>query len=238
MASDDFNRADEVLTTPWHPTSANFEVLNNEIAVTTNTDQFAYYASAAASNDQYAELAPGLTNSAKDGGPAVRIDTGGAITGYLFDGNGTGILGKHLAGSFTTIASGFARTTDSVAFACVAGDVLRIEVQGTTLRVYWNGVQLKDGSNNTSWTDSSISTGQPGVFIFDEAFDNFVGGDLGGATNATVDMTGVLAASTAAGLVPVPAMLIAPTIAGATASVVAPPKPRPAAPFSEINIRL
>lgn len=39
-----------------------------------------------------------------------------------------------------------------------------------------------------------------------------------GGTNATVDMTGVLAAS--------------------TASVVAPPKPRPTAPFSEINLRM
>lgn len=39
-----------------------------------------------------------------------------------------------------------------------------------------------------------------------------------GGTNATIDMTGVLA--------------------GATAAVVAPPKPRPAAPFSEINVRM
>lgn len=64
-----------------------------------------------------------------------------------------------------------------------------------------------NGSDQASISGTTVVTGSDPAWTFG------VGG-----TNATVDMTGVLAA--------------------ATASVVEPPKPRPEAPFSEINVRL
>lgn len=67
------------------------------------------------------------------------------------------------------------------------------------------------GSVTATYTSSGAGRGAAFVASFKAS-----GG--GGGTNATVDMTGVLAA--------------------ATAAVVAPPKPRPAAPFSEINVRM
>lgn len=91
-------------------------------------------------------------------------------------------------------------------------------------------IEASAGSYTVGGTQSASSSGQVGAIAVLAA--------AGGGTNATVDMTGVLASATGAGLVPTPGLAFAPGAAAAAAAVVAPPKPRPASPFSEINVRL
>jgi hypothetical protein len=78
-------------------------------------------------------------------------------------------LNRVINGTITGIAS------FNATFA--AGDVLRLEAQGTRLRVFRNGIQL-----GTDYTDSSLPSGQPGMCLFGTgaAADDWAAGALGG----------------------------------------------------------
>lgn len=184
VASDNFNRADESpLAAPWTVQGANNLVLQtNTVGKLAASDHYSYYAGAASSADQYSqasEVSAGIV--AHDWGPAVRVKGAGAASnqaeGYAFDAyqwNGSNFAGliKHVGNSFTQLTAGI-----SAAYAF--GDVLRIEAEGQALRGYRNGLLL------TSHSDPSLTTGQPGLFVFDvnvgaTAIDNWSGGDLGG----------------------------------------------------------
>jgi hypothetical protein len=90
----------------------------------------------------------------------VKLDAGGAKTTEL---------GKQVSGTNTVIHS------EGVSWS--NGDILRLEVSGTSLSVWQNGSEL----TNFASTDASISSGTVGV-IGDQVgtIDDFEGGDLGG----------------------------------------------------------
>lgn len=131
-------------------------------------------------------------------------------------------LYRNINNSFTLLTSGTQEWTN--------GDKLGLEILGSGATVTINGYR----HNGTSWsnfatysdTDANritaagyIGTGISDVSPFPCRLDDFGGGTVSaGGTSRTIDMTGVFSA--------------------ATAAAVAPPKPRPANPFSEINVRL
>jgi hypothetical protein len=111
-------------------------------------------------------------------GVCVRMSTS-ANTKYVFFTDGTAtaetFVRKVVAGTETNLFT--------VGVAFTAGDVLRLEVSGTTLTAYKHGVSVGSGS------DSAIASGNPGIAIYNAtgAFDDFEGGDLAaGGSNANL----------------------------------------------------
>lgn len=105
-------------------------------------------------NDHYSEVTFNATdNTAADVGSGVicRATISGSINYYVAVGSASGyIVGKMVANSFTSLSTGTGTTF-------TAGNVLRLELQGTTWRVKKNGTQFATG------TDTSLSTGGPGI---------------------------------------------------------------------------
>lgn len=177
-ASDDFNRPDEspISTSGgWSLKRSTGSGFPNTFSIVSNKaqspgDAIHFYTGAAKTADQYAEL---IANSATnpDGGPSVRIDTNLASdTWYTYDNFFSGgEIWKVVSGSITNIVVHNASDTLSTQ--------IRLEVEGTTLRLYYAGIQ----SLNTPVTDTSISTGQPGMFGYNSThpFEDWKGGDLG-----------------------------------------------------------
>ena len=124
------------------------------------------------------------------GGPIVRASgTWGAstFTGYLLSlDNGTGVDAV-VNNSGITILTGLGTTW-------TAGDIARLEVEGTTIRVYKNGGQIGSVSNG------AIASGQPGFCGFDSAspssgdlsLDDFTADNIAAAvTTRTLLLLGV-----------------------------------------------
>jgi hypothetical protein len=171
--TDDFNRADGSPGSNW--TSITNEtyspvISSNQLIPSAGhtTRQGIFYNAAAAPNDQYSQITV-VANATNNDGPAVRVSDS-AETFYCLVGTvgtpGSLIFRKVVAGSLSQIGS-----TISTNFA--NGDVLKLSVVGTTLTAYVNG------SSVGSTTDSSISSGQFGIFMYGSGspiIDNWEGG--------------------------------------------------------------
>ena len=178
LATDTFTRADNLdLGTDWDvPTGGSaFQLLNNAAAPRNpDTDAVESNNSATWPNDQYAQCAATVsgTTSTAGPGPAVRIATG-ALTLYRcvvsHAASNNVELAKIVSGTYTQLALRTQAWTD--------GDVLRLEVAGTTLKVFRNGTQM--GANVT---DSSIASGRAGIgfssVTTSASLDNWEGGDF------------------------------------------------------------
>lgn len=177
-ASDDFNRANETPLSGggvWAQagtTGPTVNLTSNAAVSTGNGDQFYKRTGAAASADQFSQSTK-PTGTDPDEGPACRI-TGSAITGYFAEMAGSAGILKHLSGS-ASVVQGYSYTVAN-------GDVIRLEVQGSTLRMYQNGVV-----KSPSGTDVSITgPGDVGMFFFESGVqqDDWSGGDLAGTVVA------------------------------------------------------
>jgi hypothetical protein len=179
-ATDNFNRANESpIAAPWsaHSNGSIFELASNGIDKPSGQQGDAYiaYVGSCATADQYSEIKQVAGVTGNDWGPAVRVGgagNAGVAEGYFVDANpGPWTVGKHVNGFFSTIGT----LTQAQP---VNGDVLRIEVVGTTLTMFKNGVNIG------STTDGSITGAGDGagVFIYDTggSLDDWAGGDIGG----------------------------------------------------------
>lgn len=174
--TDDFNRANGALSSPWTKafSFSNVSISSNQITCSSSENRFYYYSGASASADQYAELKAVTFTNQGDYGPAVRV-ANGSETAYQFTfyaGDG-GALYKIVSGSWTLLASSLWGSPD-------ADDRARIEGEGSTLRVY----DVTSGSTLlTTQTDSSLSSGNVGFGFYSSgaAADDWAGGDLGAA---------------------------------------------------------
>jgi hypothetical protein len=153
--------------------------------------------------DQFSEVKVSLRTGAAAAcdwiGPAVRIHaTANTYYGVFASSNfGTNsiYLSKLVAGSLTDLAF-----VDGLAVA--AGDVLRLEVTGSSLTVKRNGVAI---AGLTNITDASIAAGSAGICGYGEPadtvswMDDWQGGNLGAAGvsgAAAVTLGGLTAAGT------------------------------------------
>jgi concanavalin A-like lectin/glucanase superfamily protein len=112
----------------------------------------AYWTGTVLTDNQYSEVTVGSLSGGSGVGPMVRMQAN--FTYYYLYADGSFIyLQKIVAGSASVTIATITQTV-------VAGDVIRLEVEGSSLRSYHNTV-LKDTS-----IDTAITTGFAGLFCF------------------------------------------------------------------------
>lgn len=166
LVSDNFTRADAAnLGANWSrdvfTSSQDFSIVSNRASTQTSSNTHADYWSAAYSggNDQYAEVTIQTNPAQNDGGPVVRLQTG-AQSYYTFDINNNDAVAlgsSQHAEVFSVSATVFTLVGSTATLVINAGDVLRVEAQGTTIRGLVNGVQKASG------TDSAWASGKVGM---------------------------------------------------------------------------
>lgn len=181
--SDDFNRADSTTVTGWTESGDDWSIKSNQLAPGITTVGTIRYDQQLSSADHYAEIVvatPGGTSM----GVFARSD---AATGsyYLWRNNATNwALFYNVGGSFVQIGSSYTA-------AAVAGDVARVECNGSTITGYVNGV------SRVSVTDTHVTSGTyVGLRSLQSStcrYDNFAAADLVDirtrAGTATVSLT-------------------------------------------------
>jgi hypothetical protein len=164
--SDNFNRANSSdLGTNWTvPTGAVACNITINKASTSGTLAFEYWNADTPGNNQYAECKS--PNSSKYAGPAVRVSTS-EKTAYYYD-IGSKQIFKNIAGTETSILT----VTDATPSATV---LYKLTAINSLLSVY------KDGTLLGSVTDTSISSGMVGIFVFgsSSAVDDWAADEIG-----------------------------------------------------------
>jgi len=176
-ATDTFTRANESpVGAPWvhaNGGSAAINLVSNAITHGTAQDEFMYYSGAASTGNQYSQWQYVTTITNNDWGPAIRCagTTNANFSGYWFTLGGDPGFNKFVNGSFTA-------NWQNVTVTVATGTSYKIDGNGSTIRGYKGGVE----QTGSPGTDTSLTTGQPGVFIFDTggSIDDFDGGDIGG----------------------------------------------------------
>lgn len=186
--TDDFNRSDEALeaSSDWEITASRTDtsvgVVSNE-CVAEHTEPNRYRAvnyTGALSNNQYAEVE--ISSLPASGNYTVNVFVRATVNGntdsrefYSFgysQGSASWFIEKRISGSGTELDS------DAVTPAVTSGDVIRIEVSGTSI------VGKVNGATVCSTTDSDLTSGYAGMYAFigdaarSCAVDNFECGDL------------------------------------------------------------
>lgn len=184
--SDNFDRGDGVLVSPW----ASFGAGANPIAII--ADQVRGSVSSSAwngsyrtevfDNDQFSQMEiwgnPGSNNWI---GTCVRTTSNGqnCYYAYYFNNLASGRfelrLGKLISGVATNL------TTVPLGAALTSGTQLNLTVVGNTLRLYQNNVQV------ASAVDSTFTSGEPGIITFGTTGvgDNWSGGDFAASVSAS-----------------------------------------------------
>ena len=186
MASDDFNRTEDPLSTGWATGMgglSNIKANGTDAQGTSAAADHVAVRTGTYPDDQFSEVVIGTQGD--DGGPLVRGSTT-AAQGYFVDtsGNLTVLIIRLDAGpSFTVIA------TVSFGAANTAGAVYRLTIAGSVLTPTRNGATgtLVSGS----LTDATYASGSPGIHLFDTAltYDSWNGTDpAGGATTILPQM--------------------------------------------------
>jgi hypothetical protein len=130
-------------------------------------------------DDQYSQVSlVSSGGSTRRGGVIVRATAGTALANknfyYFFCSSSSCTLGKWVAGSNTSIATCNSPGTLPV--------TLRLEAEGTTIRPKINGAT--PGACSASYTDSSLTTGKPGIMndnttANSAVLDDWAGGNIG-----------------------------------------------------------
>lgn len=151
--SDSFDRTDTVsLGGNWTNLDRTMNIVGNAAQGLQLNWCSARWTASTVAADQYSEITIGALSGGSGIGPMVRMKVD--FSYYYLYADGTWIFLQKIVSATAAV------TLSTISQACVAGDVLRLEVEGTTLRTYWNTV-LKDTK-----TDSDVSTGQPGILCF------------------------------------------------------------------------
>src|SRR5689334_8541208 len=169
MPSDNFNRADGNLSSPWTVWSGMTipAITSNAIGNTSGSDGDigAYYSTSTA---VYSEVKISATGG-KDGGPALAVV--GATSGYFVTAySGTDILLFRIdSGTFTELAKILSATY-------ATNDVISIERSGANLIVKQNTTTI------ITHSDSTYTSVVPGVYLFDQTLrlDDWTDGVVGG----------------------------------------------------------
>jgi hypothetical protein len=173
MPTDSFDRADSgTLGANWAETEDGFQIASNLAAPLNNAaskGELAYYVGTFDAG-QYSQ-------STAAGDPFIW----GVVARISGTGDGYGLLGGDNYGTgykIVKVTNGFVFDVASIAGVGTLepGDVMRIEVSGTTIRAYKNGGQI-----GTDQSDATYSGGNPGIygwFITADRHNDFDGNDL------------------------------------------------------------
>jgi hypothetical protein len=174
-ATDTFTGSiNDPLSGNWTIDSGNVELnASNQATGQTLSHSFIRWTADAFPDNQYAECNVYWTVGLIAAGPTVRANGTGGGAGYVLQVyDGTVYLQRF---------SGGGGTFDLLATlgAATSGDLLKLEVSGTTLTPYLNGVSLGPT------TDATYASGSAGANFYQTAsIDNFNAGALGGGGGA------------------------------------------------------
>jgi hypothetical protein len=188
LATDNFNRADNAslganwtICTGTNLNASGFQIVSLHVEPASSAvDSMEVWSAVAFPNDQYAQAACTVTGTTGGTGPGVFVrGTAGnnppcyRATVCKAASNNVEII-QQVGTTYTNI--GFRTTT------WVDGDILRLQVSGTTIRVYQNGVQL-----GADITDAVLTTGSAGIIYSSTAsgsqIDNWEAGSLAGPSD-------------------------------------------------------
>lgn len=187
MASfnDNFNRADGALGSNWAIPSgmSGLQIISNAVnGAGAPSVRCSHVATSAATftADQEATITISARGNSDLIGPAVRVDNAGA-TGYAIRSDGQNLNSNRVISFSGTTQTVLANSTTNIQFA--ANDTVTLRAVGTTITVLVNGVTVQ------SFTDSTLSSGQPGIFYRRDNTgatrgDDFTATDIGGSSNA------------------------------------------------------
>ncbi len=198
LNTDTFDRTDEapLVDPPWLALNNGFQVTSN-VAVPRNnvftSDRATFDDVTTYPDDQYAqaEVTSVGTNAATGLGVCVRASGALYASVYAY----YAIVNSAGANNVTvrSVINGTHATIGSRTQAWSAGDVLRLEVQGTTLRVYHSGTQI-----GADMTDANIASGAAGLFFIETTtsgnVNNWEAGSLGTSSLQTVPLLSWLSA--------------------------------------------
>jgi hypothetical protein len=182
-ATDNFDRDDvNPIGGNWTtiPSEYNHQIVSNVVkgASGGGNECGSYWNADTPNNDQYAQIRVTFNSGDYGAGPAVRISTS-VNTFYVLWVNDryTVILWKRLNGNWTNLG------TYSVPFIN-SGDLLRLEVSGTTL------TPIIAGTTYATKTDSDIASGMVGMMCnYNNGYtslDDWEGGNLGAAGGLSI----------------------------------------------------
>lgn len=185
--SDNFNRADGALGSNWSTVTGRsaLQIASNAVNAASVAWCAARVATGAATigNDQYAQATIANVGAFDYVGVLVRVDGSGNGYGVHIDGR-SGIATNSI---FKMTAGGVTGYLGTGSLTVSAGDVLRLEMSGSTLTLKKNGATVDTA------TDATYASGQPGI-LSDYGntnvgiLDDFSGGDLASATPLRVWM--------------------------------------------------
>ena len=166
--TDNFNRSNA------NPEGMNWTTITGQDAVQisgnalygTVTYGGAYYNKGEFGPDQYSQAVKG--NSSDQVGVLARVSTSAqSYYRFMIIDSSTATLGKYVNGTWTQIGANITGTYAS-------GDVIRIEVEGTTIRCLQNGNVIRTD------TDSDLTEGRPGVRFHNitASLDDWQGGNI------------------------------------------------------------
>lgn len=190
------------------------------VGPTNSAYSMAYINSETFANNQYAEVTfdAVVANGLIYAGPAVRMQSNGDCYNFAATDGAGGTSTVYLSKMSGGASSDLSSTTVTLA----AGDVLRIEAEGTTIRCLKNGVQVM------SVTDATFSSGNAGINGWGNSYSalNMWDMEFGNLSSSGVTGTGALADQAAAmagtGLLTPYRRVIRPaTILGAQTSAIA-----------------
>jgi putative Mn2+ efflux pump MntP len=196
-ASDPFIRANsDTLGVPWVEKETDgdpgntFKIQGNAVFITTGSGIFGFaYYNQTFLPDHFAQLTWKARTNNPLTGPAVRVDSAGTTSSATFyvalydKFNNRVELRKYVAQNVTGVG-----TTLGVPFSVtlVDGDIVRIEVHGSTLRVLVNGIE------RITAVDQAIASGRPGLASVDSGFggdntwNNWVAGEFDAVQDVAV----------------------------------------------------
>jgi hypothetical protein len=174
-AYDPFNRVNGAVGSNWTTITGLSapQISGNQVLGQVGTQQAAFWNANTFAADQFAQVIvsnQGSQPTANGTGVWCRASGG---NGYLFQASNNVLqIFKYANPTFTQLGSNVAATV-------VGGDVLRFECSGTTLK----GTQVGSASNSITQTDSTFTSGSPGIWITGPSGtppseDNWSGGNL------------------------------------------------------------
>ena len=164
-AYDNATRANGAIGANWTVTNGGINVASNSLQGTAVTNAAFWNVNPFAA-DEFAEASVTALNAGTDFiGPSVRVSSGGNWYSCV-ESNASLIFQRNAAGAITNVV------TQAVTGA--VGDVLRIEVQGSTVKCYQNGALL------ITQTDTNLTSGSPGMELFGTVatLKNWSGGNV------------------------------------------------------------
>jgi Fibronectin type III domain len=186
LFGDDFNRADGALGANWDTGGqSQFSIISNQLVQNGTASAGMRWVTNCSSDSMFSQITYSTTSAGAFVGPAVMMPT--FVTGslsaqtdfYMLTVSGAGVDNLTIRRK-DTLATTTTTLGSAVTFAVVAGDILRLETQGTELVGFVNGVERIRRSMSLAplAVPGGRGVGVRSTVDATQRLDNWFGGDL------------------------------------------------------------